>query len=79
MLQEKLVRYFNFSNQDKGTLKLDLITNACEKMASEKLVHYSFGKENNLDFLTSTGDEANIEVSSQILEAIFFKTAPSRW
>ena len=77
--RRNVVRYFNFSNQDKGTLKLDLtsLLNACEKMASEKTgAIIVLEKENNLDFLTSTGDEANIEVSSQILEAIFFKNSP---
>ena len=76
--RRNVVRYFNFSNQDK-TLKLDLtsLLNACEKMASEKTgAIIVLEKENNLDFLTTTGDEANIEVSSQILEAIFFKNSP---
>ena len=31
---------------------------------------------NNLDFIKNTGDEANIEVSAQILETIFFKNSP---
>ena len=33
-------------------------------------------RENNLDFLHNTGDEANIELSGQILETIFFKNSP---
>ena len=46
-------------------------------MANEKTgAIIVFERENNLDFLKSTGDEANIEVSTQILETIFFKNSP---
>ena len=46
-------------------------------MANEKTgAIIVFERENNLDFLKSTGDEANIEISAQILETIFFKNSP---
>ena len=76
--KRNVVRYFNFLNQGQVTLKLDLtaLLSACEKMASEKTgAIIVLEKENNLDFLISTGDEANIELSSQILETIFFKNS----
>ena len=46
-------------------------------MASEKTgAIIVFERENNLDFLKNTGDKANIEISAQILETIFFKNSP---
>jgi DNA integrity scanning protein DisA with diadenylate cyclase activity len=33
-------------------------------------------RNNNLDFLTNTGDEMNILVSQPIIESIFFKNSP---
>jgi len=33
-------------------------------------------RQNNLDFLTNTGDEMNIKVTQPIMESIFFKNSP---
>ncbi len=77
--KRSVVRYFNFLNQDQGSLNIDLkaLLNACNKMANEKTgAIIVFERENNLDFLQNTGDEANIELSGQILETIFFKNSP---
>ena len=77
--RRNVIRYFNFLNQEQEAPKADLtaILNACEKMAKEKTgAIIVLEKENSLDFLKSTGDEANIELSSQILETIFFKNSP---
>ena len=74
--KRSVVRYFNFLNQDQGSLNIDLkaLLSACNKMANEKTgAIIVFERENNLDFLQNTGDEANIELSGQILENIFFK------
>ena len=77
--RRNVIRYFKFLNQDQELLKIDLtsLLNACKKMASEKTgAIIVFERENNLDFLKNTGDEANIEISAQILETIFFKNSP---
>lgn len=77
--RRNVIRYFNFLNQDQGLLKLDLtsILSACNKMANEKTgAIIVFERENSLEFLKNTGDEANIEISAQILETIFFKNSP---
>ena len=77
--KRSVVRYFNFLNQDQGSLKIDLkaLLSACNKMANEKTgAIIVLERENNLDFLHNTGDEANIELSGQILETIFFKNSP---
>ena len=76
--KRSVVRYFNFLNQDQGSLNIDLKTllSACNKMANEKTgAIIVLERENNLDFLQNTGDEANIELSGQILETIFLKIA----
>lgn len=77
--KRSVVRYFNFLNQDQGSLKIDLkaLLSACNKMANEKTgAIIVLERENNLDFLHNTGDEANIELTGQILETIFFKNSP---
>jgi DNA integrity scanning protein DisA with diadenylate cyclase activity len=77
--KRNVIRYFNFLNQDHESLKIDLtaLLSACNKMANEKTgAIMVFERENSLDFLQNTGDEANIEVSAQILETIFFKNSP---
>ena len=74
-----MIYHFKFLNQDQELLKIDLtsLLNACKKMASEKTgAIIVFERENNLDFIKNTGDEANIEISAQILETIFFKNSP---
>jgi DNA integrity scanning protein DisA with diadenylate cyclase activity len=76
--RRNVIRYFNFLNQDQESLKIDLtaLLSACNKMANEKTgAIIVFERENSLDFLQNTGDDANIEVSAQILETIFLKTA----
>lgn len=77
--RRNVIRYFNFLNQDQESLKIDLtaLLGACNKMANEKTgAIIVFERENSLDFLQNTGDDANIELSAQILETIFFKNSP---
>ncbi len=77
--RRNVIRYFKFLNQDQESLKIDLtaLLSACVKMANEKTgAIIVIERENSLEFLTSTGDEANIEISPQILETIFFKNSP---
>ena len=77
--RRNVVRYFNFLNQDRESLRIDLtaLLSACNKMAHEKTgAIIVFERENNLDFFKNTGDQANIELSAQILETIFFKNSP---
>ena len=77
--RRNVIRYFNFLNQDQETLKIDLtaLLSAGNKMANAKTgAIIVFERENNLDFIKITGDKANIEISPQILETIFFKNSP---
>lgn len=53
------------------------IISACERMASTKTgALIVLERNNNLDFLISTGDEMNITVTQPIIESIFFKNSP---
>ena len=77
--KRNVIRYFKFFNQDQAVIKVDLtaLLNASEKMANEKTgAIIVLERGNNLDFIKNTGDEANIELSTQILETIFFKNSP---
>ena len=57
--------------------KADIIVAACVKMGSSKTgALIVLERNNNLDFLISTGDEMNIQVTQPILESIFFKNSP---
>ncbi len=56
---------------------IDSIVAACQKMgASQTGALIVLENNNNLDFLTSTGDEMNIKVTQPIIESIFFKNSP---
>lgn len=78
--RKKLFRYFSFLNQEETeivTLDLSLFIDACENMAKEKTgAIIVLERSNNLDFVKSTGDETNIQLSPQVLESIFFKNSP---
>jgi len=53
------------------------IISACKKMgASQTGALIVLERNNNLDFLISTGDTMNIAVTQPIIESIFFKNSP---
>lgn len=55
----------------------EVVVAACTKMGSSKTgALIVLERNNNLDFLVSTGDEMNIKVTQPILESIFFKNSP---
>ncbi|MBU2951398.1 diadenylate cyclase [Tamlana agarivorans] len=56
---------------------VDAIISACNKMAQTKTgALIVFERNNNLDFLSESGDEMNIKVTQPIIESIFFKNSP---
>ncbi|MBC3759261.1 DNA integrity scanning protein DisA nucleotide-binding domain protein [Hyunsoonleella sp. SJ7] len=56
---------------------VDAIISACSKMSMSKTgALIVFERNNNLDFLSSSGDEMNIKVTQPIIESIFFKNSP---
>ncbi|MDO5969988.1 diadenylate cyclase [Flavivirga aquimarina] len=53
------------------------VISACSKMSMSKTgALIVFERNNNLDFLSSSGDEMNIKVTQPIIESIFFKNSP---
>lgn len=73
-----IFKNFKFlKNDDQTTTDVDAIINACNKMATSNTgALIVFERNNNLDFLTNTGDAMNILVSQPIIESIFFKNSP---
>ena len=77
--RRNVIRYFNFVNQDQGLLKLDLtsLLSACNKMASEKTgAIIVFERENSLEFLKNTGDEAISKSVHKFWKLFFLKIVP---
>jgi uncharacterized protein (TIGR00159 family) len=73
-----LFKNFKFlKNDDQTTTDVEAIVKACTKMAASNTgALIVIERNNNLDFLTNTGDEMNILVSQPIIESIFFKNSP---
>ena len=76
--KKRIFKNFKFLNSDtETTIDVEAIINACEKMSSTNTgALIVIERNNNLDFLTNTGDEMNITVSQPIIESIFFKNSP---
>lgn len=70
-------RFKFLRTQSINETEAELVVNACVKMGSSKTgALIVLERNNNLDFLVSTGDEMNIQVTQPILESIFFKNSP---
>jgi uncharacterized protein (TIGR00159 family) len=76
--KRKLFSKMKFLKTDVETeTNIDAIIAACNKMGASKTgALIVLERNNNLDFLTSTGDEMNISVTQPIIESIFFKNSP---
>lgn len=74
----KLFKQFTFlKTETTDETNVDAILSACIKMANSKTgALIVFERNNNLDFLSTTGDEMNIKVTQPIIESIFFKNSP---
>lgn len=74
----KFLSQFKFLKTETGDeTNVDTIISACNKMSMSKTgALIVFERNNNLDFLTATGDEMNIKVTQPIIESIFFKNSP---
>jgi uncharacterized protein (TIGR00159 family) len=59
------------------TTDVDVLISACARMSASKTgALIVLERNNNLDFLVTTGDEMNITVTQPIIESIFFKNSP---
>lgn len=76
--RRKFLKQFNFlKTETSDETNVDAIISACNKMSNSKTgALIVFERNNNLDFLLTTGDEMNIKVTQPIIESIFFKNSP---
>ncbi|MCB4800161.1 diadenylate cyclase [Neotamlana laminarinivorans] len=69
--------FLKTENELETETDISSIVSACNKMSQSKTgALIVFERNNNLDFLTSSGDEMNIKVTQPIIESIFFKNSP---
>lgn len=76
--KRKFFKTFKFLKTETETkTNVEVIIAACNKMGASKTgALIVLERNNNLDFLTETGDEMNISVTQPIIESIFFKNSP---
>ena len=73
----KHVKFLKMDGVSASSTDIDVIIAACNKMSTTKTgALIVLERENNLDFLVTTGDEMNIKVTQPIIESIFFKNSP---
>lgn len=73
-----IFKNFKFlKNENQTSIDVEAIINACNRMGTTNTgALIVIERNNNLDFLTNTGDDTNILVSQPIIESIFFKNSP---
>lgn len=74
----KLFKQFTFlKTENTDETNVDAILAACIKMGNSRTgALIVFERNNNLDFISASGDEMNIKVTQPIIESIFFKNSP---
>ena len=76
--RRKFLQQIKFlKTETNDSTDVDAIISACNKMSMSKTgALIVFERNNNLDFLSESGDEMNIKVTQPIIESIFFKNSP---
>ncbi|WP_298536298.1 diadenylate cyclase [uncultured Algibacter sp.] len=76
--RRKFLQQINFlKTESADETDVDAVISACNKMSMSKTgALIVFERNNNLDFLSDSGDEMNIKVTQPIIESIFFKNSP---
>ncbi|MEN3324284.1 diadenylate cyclase [Mariniflexile soesokkakense] len=74
----KIFKQFKFlKTETSDETNVDAVLSACIKMGNSRTgALIVFERNNNLDFLSASGDEMNIKVTQPIIESIFFKNSP---
>ena len=58
-------------------MNIEELINACEIFKKNKTgALFVIERNNSLDFVRNTGDQLNLEISTPIIESIFFKNSP---
>lgn len=77
--KRNFIRHFKFIKQKvlTNTGNVEALINACEKMSGTKTgAIIVIQRNNSLDFVKSSGDKMNIEITQPIIESIFYKNSP---
>ncbi len=77
--RRNVVRYFKFLNQTKEASKINLniLIDSCMEMSKSKTgAIIVLQKSNSLDFTLNENNRAQIKLTPQVLESIFFKNSP---
>ncbi len=77
--RREFLQRFKFLKTDitEDSTDIEAVISACNKMSMSKTgALIVFERNNNLDFLATSGDEMNIQVTQPIIESIFFKNSP---
>ena len=77
--RRNLLRYFRFLNQEKrvSNLNFDVLVDACEEMAKNKMgALIVIQKNNSLEFTYSNINQTDMKLDPLVLQSIFFKNSP---
>lgn len=76
--KKNFLKQLKFLNDEVHTnMDVETILNACESLAATKTgALIVLERTHNLDFVKSTGDKMNAEISLPIIESIFYKNSP---
>lgn len=77
--KRSFIRHFKFLKHEAmpSDTNVEAVVSACGKMGSTKTgAIIVMERTNSLDFVKSSGDSMNIEITQPILESIFFKNSP---
>ena len=75
--RKKILQRFNLQPNAAFNTDITAIVRACLKMSASKTgAIIVLKRNNNLEFIKSTGDPMNLEVNTPILESIFYKNSP---
>ncbi|MFZ8960849.1 MAG: diadenylate cyclase CdaA [Flavobacteriaceae bacterium] len=77
--RRNIIRYFRFLNQVQleSDLNFDVLLESCKEMAAQKTGAIIVLQRNNaLDFLINKENRADMTLSPQLLQTLFFKNSP---
>jgi len=77
--KQNFVKHFKFLKQGalSSETNVEAILGACKNMGSSKTgALFVIERSNALDFVKSSGDKMNIEITQPIIESIFYKNSP---
>ncbi|MRI02136.1 TIGR00159 family protein [Kriegella sp. EG-1] len=78
--KRNFIKHFKFLRPEEGlisNLNISGLLNACERMSESRTgALLVIERANSLEFVKTSGDQMNIEVTQPIIESIFYKNSP---